>query len=103
MALADAVQDARLLAQRITWQDEDGTAVNLTGYTLTGRIEPEATGIGRAIDGDLDLVTPASGLFDWTYGATDVGTAGKFLVQFIATSGENTKTFEAAWTVRRAL
>lgn len=105
MALANAVKDARHTAQIITWTDGDGDAQNLTGATLTGRIMSGQTGEARAIDGTLAIVTAASGIFSWTYGAVDVGTAGQFYVQFIATySGpSNDKTLAATWTVEPAL
>lgn len=103
MALADAVQNARHSAQSITWTNE-GTAVNLTGATLTGVKRHKATGVVTALDGTLTLVTPASGVFSWTYGATDVGAAGLFEVQFIATFADTTveRTIAEDWRVHDA-
>lgn len=103
MALANAIKGARHTAQRITWTDDDGTAVNLTGATLTGKIKHR--GVTRAIDGSLALVTAASGIFDWTYGATDVGTVGAMKVQIIATYGDSSKdkTYISDWKVEDAL
>lgn len=105
MALADAVQGARKIAQQITWTDEDGTAVDLTNTTLTGFIRPFGGGTTRAIDGTLSLVTAASGIFSWAYGETDVGTAGQFEVQFVATYSDTLteRTLKHAWQVIEAL
>ena len=104
MALADAVEGARYVAQQITWSDSDGNAVDLTGATLTGYIKPNG-GSTRAIDGTLSLVTAASGIFSWAYGSTDVGTTGHFLVQFIATygGGLKDKTLLTPWKVNAAI
>lgn len=104
MALADAVQGARYVAQQITWSDGDGNAVDLTGATLTGWISDE-NGRSVEVDGDLTVTTPASGIFTWAYGATDVGQAGEFLVQFRAVYGGGLadKTLIQSWTVAPAI
>ena len=105
MALASAVEGATHTPQRITWLDTDNTAVNLTGATITGKMQSVAGGASVAIAGDLSLVTAASGIFDWTYDAADVDTPGDYVVQFTATYGDTTveKTLQALWTVEPAL
>jgi hypothetical protein len=104
MALADAVQGARHIAQQITWQDSAGDAIDLTDATITGKIR-DGTKTVRDIDGSLDITDATSGVFTWTYGADDVGTAGGHEVQFIATYTDTTKdkTFITSWLVREAL
>ena len=101
MALAKAVEGARHTAQQITWSDEDGNAVNLTGATITGYKKANSDGTITALDGAFALVTPASGIFTWTYGAADVGTVGRYEVQLIATYGDSTKdkSLHYAWEV----
>jgi hypothetical protein len=85
-AISDALVGARHTAQVITWEDDQGTAKNLTGATITARIEPLAGGSARAGDGVFALVGGGStGQFTWTYGQADVGTVGRFNVQFKAT------------------
>lgn len=105
MALASAVKGARHTGQQITWLRQDDTAVNLTGTTLTGRLRDRKTGVARAIDGTLTLVTPASGIFNWVYGALDVGTAGMFDVQVTATYADTLKeiSFLSEWWVEEAI
>lgn len=105
MALASAVEGATHTPQRITWTDSDGDAVNLTGATLTGRLYNIDLGTTANIAGDLDLVTAASGIFDWAYDAADVESAGTYLVQFTATYADTTleRTLQAEWTVEPAL
>lgn len=105
MALANAVQNSRRTPQRITWTDADGDPVDLTGATLTGRLRDLETGTTTDLDGDLDIVTAASGIFDWTYGSDDVGTAGDYVVQFTATYGDATadRTLLEGWTVIPAI
>lgn len=103
MALAAAVQGARHTAQQITWTDDAGNAEDLTGATLTGYIKQ--SGAVRPIDGALDIVTAAAGVFTWTYGADDVATVGECNVQFVATfsDGLQDKTLISVWHVYNAL
>lgn len=90
----------------ITWYKEGGTTPeNLTGLTITGRIEiiPGPTFTVRAISGALAVLVGVDGTFAWTLNATDTATAGKFSVMFIATSGgNNLRTFKERWEVERA-
>ena len=97
MGLANAVEASRHTAQSITWSDENGTAVDLTGATITGRTKNNKTGTVTTIDGTLALVTASSGIFSWTYGAVDVGTVGKYTVQFIATFADTTNERSKAY------
>ena len=103
--LAKAVKDARHTRQLITWLDGDGDALNLTGATLTGRLQDLETGTARAIDGDLVVVTPAAGLFSWQYGALEGGTAGHVRAQFTATFADTLadRTLLEDWEVIRTL
>ena len=87
MALQNATEDAIHTAQTITWTRGDGTAQNLTGATITGTIRNARTGATQTIAGSLSLVTPASGIFTWTYAAADVANAGEYQVQFAASYG----------------
>ncbi|GIK42456.1 MAG: hypothetical protein BroJett011_62890 [Chloroflexota bacterium] len=106
MALENAIQGARHTTQRITWTRSDGTAQNLTGATLSGTITPvmSPATAAKAIDGTLSLVTAASGIFDWEYGAQDVVQWGVFLVQFKADYGVEGYDLSdpAEWTVGKA-
>ena len=102
-AISDALVGARHTAQTITWLDDQGTAKNLTGATITARIEPQAGGAARDSDGAFSLVGGGTtGQFTWTYGATtDLATAGKFNVQFKAAfaGGTYDLTRKAEWRV----
>jgi hypothetical protein len=104
--LADAVVGARLTPQTITWTDDAGTAKDLTGATVTARIEPKAGGAGRDADGVFTLVGGGStGQFTWQYSEADVATAGGFNVQFKAAfaGGAYDLTRKAEWRVREAI
>jgi hypothetical protein len=105
MALANAVQGATHTPQRITWTDEDGDPVDLTGAVLSGRIRRVSTGETVDIEGYLDIVSPAAGVFYWIYDAADVAEAGDYTLQFTATFGDTTRdrTLHHAWTVVAAL
>lgn len=100
MALANAVQHSTKRAETITWEDEDGAAVDLTGSTITGIIE--RAGVQTAITGALALVTAASGIFSWTKSAADVAQAGTFFVQFRAKYAADSKSeisYRHKWVV----
>lgn len=107
MALAKAVQGSNHTAPPITWQDESGSAINLTNATLTGVMRDyyDESATARALDGALAVTDATSGIFTWTYGDTDVGTPGKFKVTFIATfsDGSIEKSIAEAFTVLEAL
>lgn len=107
LVLTDAFEGARHTAQTISCLDDDDNIIDLTGATISARIEDRETGIKRASDGTFALVAGgATGKFNWTYGAVDVGTLGAYWVQFKATYG-GAATFdlgyEHAWRVRRAI
>ena len=104
MSLPRAVVGARHSAVQITWTKENGDPHDLTGSTVTGTIQSSG-GTARAIDGTLALVTPASGIFSWEYGAVDVGAAGTFQVQFKATypGGAYDLSFPEPWVVEPVL
>lgn len=107
MALADGVVGSRYIAQSITWTDDDGTAVDLSGSTLAGFVRPEKDKTTRAIDGsltaDADQVNN-TGVFTWAYGAADVAAAGDMEVQFVADYGAlDEKTILMAWHVHEGL
>lgn len=106
MALASAVQNALRPTQRITWTDDNGTALDLTGATITGKIRNETTKVVRSIAGSLPIVTAASGIFDWIYAAGDVVDAGSFEVQFTASYGSPpspARNIVTKWHVYEAL
>lgn len=106
MALPDAVQGAKRPSLQITWTDENGVAVDLSGATLTARIQDVSTGDVRAADGTFVIVTAASGIFRWDFGTTDVADAGTYMVQFNAAFGSTptpARTFLTRWRVLAAI
>src|SRR4051812_7283750 len=108
MALPNWVQGARRPSLLITWYQEDTTTPeDLTSAIITGYIAAH-TGVGSAtaITGVLTVTDGAAGQFTWDFSAADVGTAGGFKVQFVATYGSGqtpAKTFKADWSVERSL
>lgn len=108
MALAGVTQGSRHIAQQITWKERDVnnvlTAINLVGATITAKKKNK---IGTVVGCDGTFIFDddgSDGIFNWTYGAVDVGTAGEFEIQFIATYGDSTKdkTLVESWTVHEA-
>lgn len=104
MALPSVIEGSKYDPIDITWADEDGTARDLTGATLTGRLKNEETSEITVIDGSLVLLDADDGIFTWTLGDNDVGTVGKFFVQFIATyaGGESARSVAERWCVNDA-
>lgn len=106
MALADAIQGAKRPSQLITWLDQDGDPVDLTGATITARIRNTATGATVAADGTFVLTSASLGVFRWDYGTTDVATAGFFKVTLNAAYGNDPtpgRTLSEKWTVHEAV
>ena len=106
MALPKAMQGEVGRQITVTWYKEGGTTPeDLTGLTLTGRIEttPGPTFTVRAISGALAVLVGTAGTFTWTWNATDTASAGVFTVMVIATlGGSNLRTFRERWEVERA-
>lgn len=105
MALADAVQGARYIAQIITWTDTENEPVDLSGATITGRIRSIPSNAASNIAGTIQVTDGQAGIFMWSYGATDVAAAGNYLVQFVATypNALQDKTIAERWSVHEAL
>lgn len=105
MALASAVRGSKRPSQSIVWSDKDGNALDLSGATIAGRIVDSA-GTGRDCDGLFTIVDGPNGVFRWDYGDEDIGTAGKFAVQFTATFGSSptpARTFAEQWQVHKSI
>lgn len=105
MALADALQGAKRPSQLITWTDEDGNAVDLTGATITARIRNAMTREARDADGSFSVTDGAAGVFRWDYGVNDVEEGAIFTVQFTAAFGSEptpTRTLKEDWVVHEA-
>jgi hypothetical protein len=106
MALAAAVQGARRPSQTITWADEMGTALDLTGATITARIRNITANETVDSDGTFVLVVPMAGIFRWDYGVADVASTGEFEVQFTASFGSSptpARTITAPWSVLKSI
>lgn len=71
----------------ITWVDEDGNAINLTGYIISGVFRNTQTDTTYAFTGTFTLTDATNGIFTYQASAADVGNAGQFEVQLLATSG----------------
>jgi hypothetical protein len=103
MALASVVQGADHVKQNITWKDDAGTAVDLSGATITGYKRDKETGATTALTGTLALEDATNGVFSWLYGSADTA-PGSWLIMFVATYGDSTKdkTLAHNWVVHDA-
>jgi hypothetical protein len=104
--LADVVQGGLRPSLVVTWKLSNGVIVDLSGATITGRINDLNTGLARNVMGTFTVVDATAGVFRWDYAAADVADAGVFLVQFTAAFGTAptpAKSFSCVWQVEPAL
>lgn len=64
------IEQGATFSRQVTWQNENGSAVDLTGYTLRGKIKRKASDQVALIDLTLTVVTAASGIFSFSLTAT---------------------------------
>lgn len=104
MALPEAVQGSTHSALLITCKRADGSLLDLTGSTITGKMKNKYSGVVENIAGTLVLVDPTGGQFRWTYAAGDLDTVGMFKIQFTATYSDTTveRSIAEDWEVSEA-
>lgn len=103
-----AITGAIRTPYRITWLDDtDGTALDLTGATITGIANNLATGANISLPStQFALVnTGSDGLIDWTLRLADLLIAGTYEVQLTATfgAGGNQLSLRAEWEIEAAV
>lgn len=106
MALSSAIKGARRPSQSITWLDENGTAFDLTGATITARIRNQSSGVVTDSDGSFVITNAAAGVFRWDYSTADVAIAGVYDVQFTASFGASptpARTILTTWVVLESI
>lgn len=104
--LAAAVAGAKRPSQVVTWADDDGIPLDLTGATITARIKNKSTGAAANSDGTFTVTNADTGEFRWDYGTADVAADGNYEVQFTASFGTAptpARTIKANWQVHRAI
>jgi hypothetical protein len=76
------MQGASGMVMLFTLKDTGGTAINLTGYTVTGKLEaPDGT--VAAVTGAVAVTgSAASGEFGWTVNSADTEDYGNFKIWF---------------------
>lgn len=83
------MQGSSGMVMLFTLKDMAGTAIALTGYTVTGKIE-SPTGTVAAITGAIAVTgSAASGEFGWTVASADIATDGNSKVWFTFTKTDN--------------
>ncbi len=103
MALPSVVQNARKRTLTITWKDDDGNPIDLTGAVLYA-IKWDADNVESSITGTLTISNAAAGIFTWATSAADVATAGTYYVQFGAKypTGTYEISYRTQWRVFEA-
>jgi hypothetical protein len=98
--LEASVQGSTANPPLITWSKSDGTAQDITGYTITGRLFSIERRTARAITGTFDIVDPTDGIFRWNRSTVDLAQEGMFEVQFIGTAATVPNiTYSSLWQV----
>lgn len=77
-------QGDRLPTLRVTCQDANGTAVDVTGATVEFHMTNQSTG-ALVVNAAGTLVTPASGIVEYQWAAGDTDTAGDYWAEFEVT------------------
>lgn len=106
MALARAIQGAKRPSQTIKWTREDGTPEDLTGATITARIQRQGQGSPEDVTGTFTVTDGDGGESRWDYSDDDVEMAGTHRVQFTAMFNDTptpAKTFITEWIVEESL
>lgn len=82
-----------------TWT-VNGSALNLTGATVTVHFTPEpAGGTGFAGAGTLTVTNAASGTLTYAFATSDVASAGQWTMQFKAVFGDATVEYSRPITI----
>ncbi|MEK7178567.1 MAG: hypothetical protein AAB721_02855 [Patescibacteria group bacterium] len=88
----------RLPKLRATLLDGDGAAINLTGAAVQFRMRPRGGGALK-VDAAATIVTPASGIVEYSWAALDVDTEGVFDAEFAVTLAGLVQTVPASGAV----
>lgn len=72
---------------RTTLKDAAGVGVNLTGSTVVLSMRNIEDNSLKITDGVVALITPASGIVEYTWLTADTDTAGTFSAEFEVTTG----------------
>lgn len=76
MAIIEMMQYSTKTTYSLTWERRDGSAVDITGATLTGFIRRGS--VVSKITGTLAVVTGTAGALSWAPSVADVTQAGHF-------------------------
>lgn len=73
-----------------TWQRDDGTAVDITGATITFRWQ--STPGGTVVDGNgtVTITSAAAGQFTYKFGTTELAFSGSYTFQWKGVWGDGT-------------
>lgn len=68
------LEQGATFTRQITWQDSAGAGIDITNYTLAGKIRRRASDQNELISFTLTKVTAASGIFTFSLTATQTAT-----------------------------
>ncbi len=64
------IEQGATFTRQATWSDENGVPINLTGYTISGKIRKKYSDSNEIATFTCELVTPLSGIFSFSLTAT---------------------------------
>lgn len=102
--IEDIINAGETFAWNLQWTQPDGTAVNMTGYSVRGMLKRFVTDTSAALDlaPFLTITTPASGIVDLSIPAATTSTLSGVYVFDIETQspgGQVTRLIQGKLTV----
>lgn len=74
----------------LTWLVDGGSALNITGATLTGVLQNVKGGTDVTLAGTFTITSGSAGTFTYAPVAADLATAGSYQLQIKAVFGDST-------------
>lgn len=65
------IEQGATFSRQVTWQNEDGSAVNLTGYSIAGKIRKKTSDNQPIISFTCTITNASSGIFTFSLTATE--------------------------------
>jgi hypothetical protein len=68
------IEQGATFSRQVTWQNENGSAVNLTGYTISGKIKRKSSDVQPLISFTCTVTNASSGIFTFSLTAAQSAT-----------------------------
>lgn len=75
------IEQGATFSRQITWQNEDGSAVNLSGYTIAGKIRRKPSDVQELVSFTCTVTNAANGVFTFALTAAQTAALPTFQTQ----------------------